>query len=73
MVGIFTVDNMQSNDLAVLQSRIISLERENASLSSENQHLKKLLSDAGIAITPIPTPLEPNQGARIVFPKELLL
>lgn len=56
------------DDLAVLQSRIIALERENASLLRENQHLRKLLTDAGIAITPAPTPMDPNQGARIIFP-----
>ena len=59
------------DELASLQSRIISLEKENASLSSENQHLKKLLSDAGIVVTPIPAPLDPNQGARIIFPKTI--
>lgn len=59
------------DELASLQSRIISLEKENASLSSENQHLKKLLSDAGIVVTPNPVPLDPNQGARIIFPKTI--
>lgn len=56
------------DDLAALQSRIIALEKENASLLGENQHLRKLLTDAGIAITPAPTPLDQNQGARIIFP-----
>lgn len=56
------------NDLPDLQARVIALEREHAALLAENTHLKKLLSDAGIVITPIPAPLDPHQGARIIFP-----
>lgn len=59
---------MGYNDLPALQARIIALEQENASLLAENGHLKKLLADAGIAITPVPVPLDPDQGARIIFP-----
>ena len=59
---------MGHDDLSALQARIIALEQENASLLTENEHLKKLLSDAGIAITPVPVPLDPDQGTRIIFP-----
>lgn len=56
------------NDLPNLQSRVITLERENAALLAENTHLKKLLTDAGIVITPVPESLDPDQGGRIIFP-----
>ena len=56
------------NDLPNLQARVITLERENAALLAENTHLKKLLTDAGIVITPVPESLDPDQGARIIFP-----
>ncbi len=56
------------SDLPDLQARVITLERENAALLAENTHLKKLLTDAGIVITPVPAPLDPHQGARIIFP-----
>ena len=59
---------MGYDDHPALQARIIALEQENASLLAENEHLKKLLADAGIAITPVPVPLDPDQGARIIFP-----
>ena len=59
------------DDLAALQSRVIALEKENASLLGENQHLRKLLTDAGIAITSAPTPKDPNQGARPPRPADL--
>lgn len=56
------------NDLFTLQSKIISLERENAALLPENAHLKELLKNAGIAIAGVPGPFDPDQGARIIFP-----
>ena len=59
---------MGYDDLPALQAKIIALEQENAALLAENGHLKKLLADAGIVITPVPEPLDPDQGARIIFP-----
>ncbi len=56
------------NDIAALQARLIALEQENASLLAENERLKKLLTEAGIVIRPVSTPLDPDQGARIIFP-----
>jgi len=73
-MGLANMDNNHlsaasfQNDLPDLQARVIALEREHAALLAENTHLKKLLSDAGIVITPIPAPLDPHQGARIIFP-----
>lgn len=59
------------DNLSELQSRIIELEKENATLQAENQHLKKLLADVGIVITPVPTPLDPDQGGRIIHPEAI--
>ena len=73
-MGLANMDNNHlsaasfQNDLPDLQARVIALEREHAALLAENTHLKKLLSDAGIVITPIPAPLDPHQGACIIFP-----
>lgn len=56
------------NDLFTLQTRIIALEKENVALLAENTHLKELLKNAGIAVTALPGPFDPDQGARIIFP-----
>lgn len=59
---------MENDSFPTLQARIITLEKENASLLAENAHLQRLLKDAGIVITPVPEPFDPDQGTRIIFP-----